>query len=95
MNMKKMKKYIKNHNPVKKFYKGKKCWYKNPIVVIGIIVLSAAILATLVIGLVKWFKRDEELLEDDWMLDDEDDDLFFFPEDGDDAFEMEDEEGDE
>ena len=73
----KFKKYLPDGMQKFKFMKKKKCFWKNPIVLTITIVLSAALLATIVIGLVKWIKKDDDLLDDDWMLDDDDGDLFF------------------
>jgi len=78
MSMKKMKKMFYNHMPA--FAKPKKCFWKHPAVIAGMIVIGAALLATVVIGLVKWAKREEDLLDEDWLLDDEDDsEVFLFP----------------
>jgi sortase B len=84
--MRKMKKLWNSHVPYK--LKKKDCCWKNPVVLTIIIVLSAILLATLVVGLVKWIQKDEDLLDEDWFLDDDDDDddILFF---NDDAFVIE------
>jgi len=84
MNMKKFKKKLKNYYP---FDKKKSCW-KNPVVLTLVIVGAAAVLAVLIVGLVKWSKRDEDILDEDWMLDDEDDDVLFFSSDDDGDFNL-------
>ncbi|MCL2621310.1 MAG: hypothetical protein FWD97_10300 [Defluviitaleaceae bacterium] len=85
--MMQIKKYIHDHMPYyykagKGIVKNKKAWYKNPLVITLAIILGAALLAGLVVGLVKWLKKDDDILDDDWLLED-DDDVFLYPTDSD------------
>ena len=87
MNMKKFKKTLQSY-PVFNAKK-KSCW-KNPLFLTLFIVGTAIVLAVAIIGIVKWTRRDEDILDEDWLLDD-DDDVLFFPNDNE-SFTMEDEE---
>jgi len=77
MSMKKFKKTLKGY-PIFKSKK-KSCW-KNPLFLTLFILGIAVVLAVVIIGIVKWSKRDEDILDEDWLLED-DDDLLFFPND--------------
>lgn len=80
-----IKKYIHDHMPYyykagKGIVKNKKACYKNPLVITIAIIVGAALLAGLVVALVKWLKKDDDILDDDWLLED-DDDVFLYPTD--------------
>ena len=81
--MKKFKKYLPDGMPYLKLAKYKKSCWKNPVVIAIVIVLAAALIAGLVIALVKWAQKDEDILDEDWLLEDDDEDVFFMPNDGD------------
>jgi uncharacterized membrane protein len=78
MSMKKLKKGLQGM-PIFKLKK-KSCW-KNPLFLTLFILGAATLIAVLILALVKWSKRNDELLDEDWMLEDDDDDILFFPND--------------
>ncbi|MDR2166971.1 MAG: hypothetical protein LBE35_03855 [Clostridiales bacterium] len=87
MSMKKFKKSLHNIPMLKA--KKKSCW-KNPVFLSLFILGAAVLIAVIIVGLVKWSKRDEDILDEDWLLEDDDDDILFFP--SDDNFEIDEDE---